>query len=114
MVGEPTEGSRVRNPHFGRHGWPAAHGDTAKRAARRVVRSHAVEPRRSVNHCPMCGRGVRWDTDRQGAAVALEGSRVHVCDTSEVLAHVQHEDGAEVLAILRRAINERRMYGEAV
>jgi hypothetical protein len=102
------------NPYYGRHGWIDADGDTAKQKRRRIVSTREVEPEQSLNHCPSCGRAVRWETDGRGSARAVEGRRVHVCELGEVLAHVQGERGTEILELLRRAMNERRMYGEAV
>lgn len=102
-----------RSPHFGRRGWIAAHGDTARRAPRRIAHTPDRPAVRSVNHCPMCGQRVRWDTDRRGRTVVLESNKIHICELDRVLEH-STDAGAETLVTLRRAINERRIYGEAV
>ena len=100
-----------RNPYYGRHGWGEADGDTAKRKAPHRGRE-AAEPVRSVNHCPLCGLGVRWETDGNGRLVPTEGRFVHLCELNQVLENQQHAEGGAVLEYLRRALNERRNYGK--
>lgn len=101
----------MRNPAYGK--WVGRDGDTP---APRPTHIGGTAPRISppTPPCPACGAPVQWETDGRGEVVALDGRRVHVCELSPILARHDHEDGAEVLALLRRAMNERRVYGEAV
>jgi hypothetical protein len=94
----------MRNPHFGK--W---RGESLGAALELPDRARPPDP-----PCPGCGKRVSWEVERGGRTVCLEGVSIHVCRLPEVLRRHGHRDGSEVLAELRRAINERRMYGEAV
>ena len=102
-----------RNPHFGL--W-RGDGDTARpKHANMRGGLREQDPPVECRHCPLCGARVTWDTDRHGATLALDrDGRVHVCALDSVLEKQAHEPGPWVMEALRRAMNERRMYGEAV
>lgn len=95
----------TRNPAFGI--WPS--DDDRGRAALPATASRG----HSALHCPDCGRVVEWEVV-DGRHVALERGRLHLCDPDRTLVRIDHRDGKEVLATLRRIVVQRRMHGAAV
>jgi hypothetical protein len=103
----------MRNPKFGVWGPADTWGDTARARRSRPIPATRLD---TGDHCPDCRAPIWWDTDRNGRMVRLETSGVvHLCEPDSVLRVLEPRgDGERILRQLRRTLNERRMYGEAV
>lgn len=99
-----------RSPQFGAWGDSETWGDTPRHDYRQREQAAERDRGHSERHCPECGALVDWRVN--GSDIyPVENGRRHLCDPEVMLPRRDHEDGAELLAALRRALVERGAYG---